>query len=352
MTQPTTPSNLNLQDIAEHGTDSGRGNLLGIQPYMLPSDYASARTFHAKLDGYLDAAHQIGWLNELTVVVFPEHIGTWLVIAGEKRSVHQAKTITAGVRVVVLSHVLSFARAMLSAKETDRVKASLFRVKAPEMARIYQSVFSNLSQEYAVTIVAGSILLPSPEVRNGTLMARDGELHNVSVVYGPDGSAFDDVVRKAFPIEMELPFTEPGSVSEMPVFNTAAGKLGVLVCADSWYPAAYERLQAQGADLVAVPSYLEPDGVWHGPWRGYTGAPPPQDVNPGDAKTITEGEAWRRYALAGRMPGHSMTHGINVFLRGKLWDLGSDGHTMIVTEGSLIEAQHIDGAAIVNLWLS
>ena len=185
MTQPTTPPNLNLQDIAEHGTESGRGNLLGIQPYMVPSDYASAGTFHAKLVGYLDAAHQRGWLNERTVVVLPEHIGTWLVIAGEKLSVYQAKTIAAGVRVVVLGHVLSFAREFLSARETDRVKASLFRMKAPEMARIYQTVFSSLSQEYVVTIVAGSILLPSPEVRNGELMAGDGQLHNVSVVYGP-----------------------------------------------------------------------------------------------------------------------------------------------------------------------
>ena len=34
--------------------DIGRGNFLGIQPYMVPSDYASAGAFHAKLDGYLN----------------------------------------------------------------------------------------------------------------------------------------------------------------------------------------------------------------------------------------------------------------------------------------------------------
>ena len=55
--------NLYLDDKIESGSDAGRGNLLGIQPYMLAADYASEETFFGKIEGYLEAASQKGWLN-------------------------------------------------------------------------------------------------------------------------------------------------------------------------------------------------------------------------------------------------------------------------------------------------
>jgi hypothetical protein len=62
--------------------------------------------------------------------------------------------------------------------------------------------------------------------------------------------------------------------------------------------------------------------------------------------------AWLKYALAGGMAGAEIRHGINVFLRGALWNLGSDGHTILVREQAVFEARHIAGVAILNLWLS
>ena len=62
-------SQLHLQEIIEHGRDAGRGNLLGIQPFMVTADYASGDAFHAKLAGYLDVARQRSWLGERTILV-------------------------------------------------------------------------------------------------------------------------------------------------------------------------------------------------------------------------------------------------------------------------------------------
>ncbi len=346
-----SPAYLHLQEITEYGTDTHRGNLLGIQPCMVPVDYASEETFYAKIDDTLNVALRRDWFNEKTVVVFPEYIGTWLVAAGEKQRVYQAENIESAMQTLVLSNLIPFVKVLLFAKAKDVVKYSLFRMKATRMAEIYHNVFSGLAKKHAVTIVAGSIVLPSPEVSNGKLAIGDGELYNVSVVYKPGGSAYEDVVRKVFPTEAELPFTTPASATELPVFDTPAGRLGVLICADSWYPSTYEVMQAKKAGLVAVPSYLAPDSIWQKPWRGYDGAPAPDDVDTHDVNQIAEGEAWLKYALAGRMARAGIGQGINVFLRGNLWDLGSDGHTIVVRGRTVIEAKHVAGAAIINSWL-
>ena len=58
----------------------------------------------------------------------------------------------------------------------------------------------------------------------------------------------------------------------------AAGRLGVLICADSWHPEPYERLRAQGAELIAVPAFVPGAGVWNAAWGGYTDLSVPADV--------------------------------------------------------------------------
>ena len=232
-------------EVSLAGRDEGAGNLLAVQPYMVPADYASAERFQAKLDAYLAAAASRGLLNEKTVAVFPESLG--------------------------------------------------------------------------------SIVLPSPRVEAGRLVAGDGSLENVSAVFRPDGGVEDALARKAYPIEEEKAFLVACPLSGLPVFVTPAGRLGVLICADSWYPQAYRLLRAKKIDLLAVPSYAADDDCWNRPWHGYDGAPAPSDVDPADVGRLTEGQAWSRYALLGRFASSGARAGANVFLRGELWDLGDDG---------------------------
>jgi len=344
-------SDLRLTEMAEYGSNGRRGNLLGVEPFMTTADYASEEAFRARLDGYLKVAGQKGWLDERTIVVLPEYTGTWLAAAGEREAVYRAHSLQGAMRALALSHAFPFARALLSAREKDKVAASLFRVKAEQMARIYQAVFSNLARKHAVTIVAGSILLPSPQVKAGVVIAGDGPLYNVTAVYGPDGLAHAGLVRKAFPIAAELPFVAPAPVAELPAFDTPAGRLGVLICADSWYPEPYQCLKAQGVDLIAVPSYLSIHDVWDRPWRGYDGAPAPDDVDPRDVGALTEGQAWRKYSLAGRIAHAEARCGLNVFLRGALWDLAADSGCATIVSGQTVIEGRGGGAALLNLWL-
>ncbi len=343
---------LNIRQIVSFGADAGRGNLVGIQTDMSPTDYATAAALQARLDGYLAAAKAQGWLNARTLVVFPEYLGTWLVAADEGRAVTETSQIAMAIRNLILRHPLALARRLLTSRAPDRLRDSVFRLKAAAMACAYHDTFSWLAARYAVTVVAGSILLPGARVAQGELQVADGRLQNVAVVYGPDGTPHPEIVRKVYPIADEIPFVAAGDAADLPVFDTPAGRLGVLICADSWYPGPYAVLAGKGAEIIAVPSYLSPTGVWRQPWRGYSGASAPDDVCREDTGQLTEGEAWLKYALAGRAPAAGFRHGINVFLRGALWDLGADGHTILIRDGQVIEAAHVDGAVLVNSWLT
>lgn len=347
-----TPAHLRLAEIRAFGTDGGRGNLLGIQPFMEPTDYLSEAAFAAKMGGYLAVAIEQGWLNPRTIVVLPEMLGTWLVIAGEHERAAQAPTLSAAMRLVERRHLLALLARVPFAREKNRRAASIFRIKAQQMATIYMRVFGALADTYEVTIVAGSLVLPDPRVENGVLQAGSGPLYNTTPVFSPDGKVHNNLVRKVVPINQERPFVTAGHQDDLPVFETPAGRLGVLICADSWFPELYRVLEQRGAELLAVPSYLAPDDCWDQPWGGYNGAATPADVDPAHIGQLTEGQAWLTYALAGRLGSTNIAHGINVFLRGRLWDLGTEGHTVLRRGTEVHEAGHHDGAALINCWIA
>jgi predicted amidohydrolase len=337
--------------VAQYGGDNGRGNLLGIQPYITTWDYASEQTFSAKLSGYLDACRKNGWLTPKTIVVFPEYLGAWLVVAGEKRAVYEAGTIQGAMKTMVLSNLPAFVKhfALTGDNARDKVTYSVFTMKARKMAGIYDRVFSQLAQRYKATIVAGSILPPSPAIKNGRLFTANGPLYNISVVYRPDGAPYPALVRKAYPIETELPFVRPAT-ERPPVFDTPAGRLGVLICADSWFPRPYVALKKGRAEFIVVPSYISPDGVLDQPWLGISGWPTPDDVNPNDVGRLTERSAWLKYALMGRVGRTSARQAMVVTLRGRLWDLGSDGAIDLYRDRAVLEHPNAASALIVNSW--
>ena len=139
-------------------------------------------------------------------------------------------------------------------------------------------------------------------------------------------------------------------VGEFKVYDTAAGKLAVTICADSWYPEVYDQIKSQGATLLAIPSYSTPSGIWSSKWQGYNGAPNPSDVDQSDINSITEEMAWLKYSMAGRAQQAGIQHGMNIFLRGDLWDLGDDGKTISWQKGGLKVNNTGKEATITCMW--
>ncbi|MFN4286766.1 MAG: carbon-nitrogen hydrolase family protein [Lacibacter sp.] len=318
------------------GAPTGQALLIALQPYMSTYSYATRFNFETTLRLYFNQLRNEGLLDTATVVVLPEYIGTWLVAAGEKEAVYSAATITDAMRTMVFSNLFSFAWNYLRAKGSDKVADALFRMKSTHMARVYAAVFSELAKEYQCTIVAGSIVLPDAYVdMDGSLRIRKGgPLYNTTAVFYPNGLPDTQLVKKQFPITEELGFTACAKPGAVPVFATAAGRMAVLICADSWYPAAYAPLQGR-ADFLVVPSLAGTDSVWQAPWQGYNGAPPPADVDTGLYRRISEGEAWQRYSMGTRAPQAGVHQGVNVFFTGDLWDLHPQGRVLLLQNDSL-----------------
>jgi predicted amidohydrolase len=342
-----------IPNLHQLGKDQGRGNLLGIEPYMTPWDYATRESFFERLKSYLVIAQREKWLNEKTIVVFPEYVGSGLVLAGEREEVYRSSTVESAARQILFHNLFKFITHWLKSRERGRAEAAFFRMKAHQMGEIYHSVFSQLARDFTTTIAAGSIVLPAPEISNGKLILTKGPLQNVSVIYQPDGTPYQPIIRKAFPTSRELPFTAPAPAHQLPAFQTPAGRLGLLICADSWFPQAYAPLNAQGINLLAVSSF-NAFGMekWNGPWHGYDGWPAPTDVDLNDIDKITEAQAWKKYSLVGRMRSSGAESGINVFLRGKAWDYDFGGWpATLIKNGDIFVEEQTWKAAMLSLWL-
>lgn len=326
-------------------------NIVGIQPHMIPQDYLTEEHFYRKMKGYFDEARLAGYFKINSLVLLPEYLGTWLVICGEKESVTEQETITGAMTTMVLSNPFRTLRYyFITAGETDRLAAALFRMKAEAMAGIYSRVFQRLASEYGVTINAGSIVLPGAYVGDNTIVTdRSQPLYNTSFIIHPNGDIDFQSVRKSFPISSEIPFITAAPMASLPVYDLPVGRTAALVCADSWYPESYAAIKDLGAEIIVVNSYCAGQETMTKTWRGYDGGTTPGDVDTADVGKMTEGEAWKKYALPGRIAASGARIGVNVFLRGSLWDLGTDGQPLIVADGQLMNVKPSDRAGIWNL---
>jgi predicted amidohydrolase len=343
-------SDLRISLAVDQGTPADRGNLLGIQPELFPTDYQSPERLHRKLSAYLQKAQDQGLLNEKTIVVLPEHVGTWLMVSGEKDELYQASTLKEAMNWLAASNPLQFVRALISAKGASRLDDAHLRMKAKSMAKDYQALFGGLAKEFHVTLVAGSIVLPEPSVNDGTLKIGHGALFNSTVVFGRDGLPIGQPQRQMHPIFAEQDTLAANTDHTVNVIDTPAGRLGILIGSDSWYPDNYRKLDEQGAQLVAVPAFVVGRGTWDKPWRGYKGLSTPGSVSL-KAGELSEGQAWHRLTLIGQPPSSQAIAGMSVFLRGQFWDKGSAGQSFLSSNGQHSAEGDIRGARMLNLWL-
>jgi predicted amidohydrolase len=343
-------SDLRINLAVDQGTPADRGNLLGIQPELFPTYFQLPERLHRKLAAYLQTARDLGFLNAKTVVVLPEHIGTWLMVGGEKDELYQATTLKEAMNWLAISNPLAFIQALVSAQGDNRLDDAYMRMKAERMAHDYQALFGGLAKEFGITLVAGSIVLPEPSVSEGELKIGRGALYNSSLVFGSDGRPIGQPQRQRHPVFEQRDVLGANHPTVPQVIDTPAGRLGVLIGSDSWYPLHYRQLNDQGAQLIAVPAFIIGRDTWDKPWSGYKGLSTPSEVSlkPGE---VSEGQAWHRLTLTGQLPISQARGGVSVFLRGQFWDSGSAGQSFISHDGQHFPDGEARGARLLNLWL-
>ncbi|MNQ67787.1 hypothetical protein D3C85_823230 [compost metagenome] len=189
-------SDLRASLASDVGSAGAGGNLLAIRPALYPSDYRDPDLLRMKLAAALDQARARGLLNEKTVVALPDHIGTWLLLRDEKHHLYQARSLAEAGRLLTLSHPTLLGRLFLQGQDLEE---ALLRAKARRAARDYQKLFSGLASQYRVTILAGSILLPSPYLRDGKLRSGHGALYNLALAFSPDGLLLGEPFSQPWP---------------------------------------------------------------------------------------------------------------------------------------------------------
>lgn len=117
-----------------------------------------------------------------------------------------------------------------------------------------------------------------------------GLYHNTAVVFERDGAIAGKYRKMHIPDDpgyYEKFYFTPGDLGFEPI-DTSAGRLGVLVCWDQWFPEAARAMALSGADLLLYPTAIG--------WN------PPDDA---DEKT-RQREAWitiqRAHAVANGLP--------------------------------------------------
>lgn len=324
-------------ETLEVGRNRGRGNLLGLQPWVTPADYRSRSAFRGALRQMLVASRDRGFvIPGKTIAVLPEYVGTWLALIDEAAPAHWNLRSLFSMLALIARNRARFVEKLAASAAvgaSDRVKYALFALKAEAMADAYHGVLSELAREFEVTLVGGSIVLPNPMIESGRLVVREGRLYNSTVVYRPDGTPHSQVTRKAFPVERERGFTAPGGLADQGVYRTEEGIVfKTLNCADAWFPQSYASLATARVEAVVVFSYLVNAQAWKRPWAGYPDPDrcfAPADVDWTRRGAISEEEAWDRWGPLARLP-REVPQLLKVVLRGKLWEIGAEGTSALI----------------------
>ncbi|MDW7690761.1 nitrilase-related carbon-nitrogen hydrolase [Flammeovirgaceae bacterium SG7u.111] len=345
---------LHLKEISEIGEDHHKGNLVGIQPFMETADYANFENFYEKIDQYFSKAQKEYFFDEKTVVVLPEHIGTWLVALDENPEVYYKYSFNAALRQMSLDNFKGLMNKDVSPLHKQKIlNKKLFALKAERMAKIYGYVFSSMAKKYDVTVVAGSITLPDPKIVDGKLtVGEKGHFYNVSVIYGPDGKAYSELIINRAPVHQILSFVSEPENYKMPVFDLPTGKTGVLISHDSFYGEHYERFAQMDVDCILVPSCMIVGRKNKKDGNGLVKQQLPPSLL--EIEWIDKApleDVCINYALAAKMKVVGVENGFNVFFRGNIWDLETKGHSIVINEGEVTKGFQVEGSSIINVWM-
>jgi predicted amidohydrolase len=99
--------------------------------------------------------------------------------------------------------------------------------------------FGGLAKQHGLHLVVGLIEQDGPTV------------YNIAALIGPDGKLIGKYRKVCLPrSEIEAGLT-PGT--DYPVFETALGKIGMMICYDGFFPEVARALSVNGAEIIAWP---------------------------------------------------------------------------------------------------
>jgi predicted amidohydrolase len=309
--------------------------LIAVQPHMQLADYRTVDAFDAKIAELTDRiaaarerdAH--GRFRLPALVVFPEHIGTFLSIAGYGDLAAEGDDVDAILRRVVLRHPLRFLGSLVRHR-TLSPSAAVLLMEGGKMHHAYRRAFRDAARRLGATVVAGSIILPenAAGLDADELQAAGNRLYNLSYTFAPDGRCVN-VTRKVNlvpTLEDTLPLT-PGCADDLTAIASPCGRVGVMICYDGFrephtedeprFCALGPRLAAAGVEIIAQPSA----NPW--PWNE-------RWVFCASGEDQLRREQWLREGLFAQLPAMpSVRYAVNPQLIGDLLGTRFDGRSYV-----------------------
>lgn len=131
----------------------------------------------------------------------------------------------------------------------ERLQNNAVNLESDDLDPLYEA-----AREYAVTVVCG-------------IEERDSHfgratLYNTVLVIGPNGALLNRH-RKLMPTNPERMVWGFGDASGLKAVDTAAGRIGTLLCWENYMPLARYALYAQGVEIYIAPTYDSGEG-WIG----------------------------------------------------------------------------------------
>jgi predicted amidohydrolase len=109
-----------------------------------------------------------------------------------------------------------------------------------EFTEQYISTFRELSSEFQINIVAGSLFT-----------SRGGAMQNVAFLFEKNGQVYEQSKVHITPWEREkFGIT---AADDIRVFDTSAGKIAILICYDIEFPEVARIAASKGAEIICVP---------------------------------------------------------------------------------------------------
>ncbi len=127
----------------------------------------------------------------------------------------------------------------------ERLHARL-RANAVSLAGDDLQPLRQAAKEHEVTVVCGIEEIDAEFSR--------GTLYNAVVVIGPDGN-LQNRHRKLMPTNPERMVWGLGDASGLKAIDTPCGRVGTMICWESYMPLARSALYAQGVQLYIAPTY-------------------------------------------------------------------------------------------------
>ncbi|UBV43017.1 carbon-nitrogen hydrolase family protein [Deinococcus taeanensis] len=289
---------------------------VAVQPHWHASDFTSADAFRRWMRAQLDMARPHLRADRPNLVVLTELNGLPLVLRGSSWAL-RLRTFE---RVALALFLARLPRTLpLLLRERVSPIRALQLAGSDANAALYLQTCQDLARENRVYLCCGSTPMPRYALRGGRITRARGVLTNQTVLLDPNGDLIGvtDKVHLTPDEQSGGVDLTPGDLTELRVFPTPAGDLGVAISLDAFRSDVTGRLDAQGCTVL-----LQPDANG-APWTSLEGLPP-DPAHRRDQPVAWLESSWQVTATSSRI-----RYAVNPMVVGNLLNLTFDGQSAI-----------------------